>query len=117
MLAIRGLLGGFTKRLEKYESLLLAMPFPPRDAIREHHILNSFQPRSIALGLERRMWSNGELPVDMQFDQVQLQSLKDDIMASEGVRPVLMEEEGPPSTLGRLLSRSRMDCREERKRG
>ena len=99
MLAIRGLLGGFTKRLEKYESLLLAMPFPPRDAIREHHILNSFQPRSIALGLERHTWRNGELPVDMQFDQVQLQSLKDDIMASEGVRPVLTEEEGPPQPL------------------
>ena len=99
ILAIKGLLGGFTKRLEKLEPMLLSMPFPPRDACRQAHVLNGIPPRAIARGLERKLWKDGELPENMVFTQEQLKCLLEDIELSEGPEnlshpePILLDDE------------------------
>lgn len=83
LLHMKSIMCQLTSSLEKMESKLAGYPFPPRDGCREDHVLNGIPPRSIASALQRKLWADGKLPNDMQFQQEDLKKLKADILENE----------------------------------
>ena len=92
IIAIRGLLAGFNSRLERLESLLMAMPFPPRDVVREKHVLNAIAPENIISALHRLSRSS-TLPNGMKFSHAELTELKEDIERQNARMPVIQQED------------------------
>ena len=73
--AMRGLLNGFARRMEKFESMLMKMPFPPRDIVRKDHVLNGFSPESISFALLEFSRVH-KMPIDMEFSHDELEAVK-----------------------------------------